>query len=190
MNNYSLGKFIIYNDKIYIINCLTDCQPDFNVPRRNIDGTLDTTFNQTGFFNYNFPGPFVSAPTYDNPTVLFKHSDSRIFIAGYTSSPSSPAEQYNGFAMVRIRDETLSNTEIDNNHFTLSPNPVHDFLNIENPNNTSIDRIMIVDILGKIVFNTNNTVNSINLENLKAGLYFVKIYNANTTECFKIIKEN
>ncbi|WP_445454771.1 T9SS type A sorting domain-containing protein [Flavobacterium sp. 25HG05S-40] len=190
-NSYSLGKFIIDNNKIYILNCLTtNCQPDFNITRRNLDGTLDTTFNQTGFYSYTFPGPFVSTPNNDEPKVLFKHSDNRIFIAGYTSSPLNTSAQYNGFAMHRIKDETLSTTEVSNNHFTLSPNPVQNILNIKSQDGISIDTITIFDVLGKIVYSGNNIQDHINVENLKDGLYFVKIKSGYINSSFKIIKRN
>lgn len=189
-NNNSTVTYVIDNDKIYIIGCLSNCQNDFNIIRRNIDGTLDNTFNQTGTYSYNFPPPNSWTTTYDSATVLVKDTNNGILIGGYTSTQFYTTAPYQGFAMLRIKDQTLSTNEVRNNHFTLSPNPVQKILNIKIPNGISIDNITIFDVLGKIVYSSNNTLDQINLENLKEGLYFVKIKSGALNDSFKIIKKN
>lgn len=189
-NNSSTVAYIIDNDKIYILGCLSTCQNDFNIIRRNIDGTLDDTFNQTGTYSYDFPPPNSFTTTYDSATVLVKDTNNAILIGGYTSAQFYTTAPYQGFAMLRIRDQTLSTNEVRNNHFTLSPNPVQKILNIKIPNSISIDNITIFDVLGKIVYSANNTLDQINLENLKEGLYFVKIKSGAINDSFKLIKKN
>lgn len=107
-NNNSTITYMIDNDKIYIIGCLSTCQNDFNIIRRNIDGTLDTTFNQTGTYSYSFPSPNSFTTTYDSATVLIKDTNNGILIGGYTAAQSYTTAPYQGFAMLRIKDETLS----------------------------------------------------------------------------------
>jgi len=189
-NNDSTVTYVIDNDKIYILGCLSICQNDFNIIRRNIDGTLDTTFNQTGTYSYSFPSPNSWTTTYDSATVLVKDANNGILIGGYTSAQFYTTAPYRGFAMLRIKDQTLSINEVSNNHFSLSPNPVQKNLNIKIPNSISIDNITIFDVLGKIVYSANNTLDQINLENLREGLYFVKIKSGAINDSFKIIKKN
>ena len=190
INNSVVTKYLVDVDKIYILDCINNCQPDFNITRRNLDGTLDATFNQTGTYSYSFPQPNSFTTTYDSASVLVKDTNDRFLIGGYTSAQFYTTAPYKGFAMLRIKDETLSNNEVSVNNFTLSPNPVHNILNIENPNGINIDNFTIFDVLGKNVYYSSNPPNKINLETLNEGLYFVKIKSGNTNHSFKIIKSN
>lgn len=190
INNSAVTKYLVDTDKIYILDCINNCQPDFNITRRNLNGTLDTTFNQTGTTSYSFPQPNSFTTTYDSSSVLIKDTNDRILIGGYTSAQFYTTAPYKGFAMLRIKDETLSNNEVRNNDFTLSPNPVRSVLNIENPNGLNIDNFTIFDVLGKIVYSANSTLDQINLEALEAGLYFVKIKSGAINDSFKVIKSN
>jgi hypothetical protein len=54
------------------------------------------------------------------------------------------------------------------------PNPANDFLNFDSNSNENID-IQIFDILGKSVLRLKNVRNSINISELKSGIYFVEI---------------
>lgn len=191
-SNYYPTKYLIDNNKIYILQCITSCtSPGFYITRRNLNGTLDTTFNQTGSYNFNFPGQASITTVNQSATTLFKHSDGKVFIGGYISRTGYTTAPNTGFAMLRIADETtLSQSGIEDNHFILSPNPVQDILTISNPDNIIIDKVVISDVLGKITMTSPGSISSIHLENLKNGLYFVKIFSAGKTECFKIIKSN
>jgi hypothetical protein len=189
-NNNSIVTYVIDSDKIYIIGCLSTCPNDFNIIRRNVDGTLDNTFNQTGTYNYDFPPPNSFTTTYDSATVLVKDVNNALLIGGYTSTQFDTTAPYRGFAMLRIQDETLSTKDLGMGRLLLSPNPVQTILNIANPNGISIDDISIYDVLGKIVYYSATPPDKINLETLKEGLYFVKINRGNTNERFKIIKRN
>lgn len=190
INNSSVTKYLIDVDKIYILDCINNCQPDFNITRRNLDGALDTTFNQTGTYSYSFPQPNSFTTTSDYSSVLTKDTNGRIFIGGYTTAQFYTTAPYSGFAMLRIVDETLSDNEVMNNDFTLSPNPVRSVLNIQNPNGLNIDNFTIFDVLGKVVYSANNTQDQVNLESLKEGVYFVKIKSGAINESYKIIKCN
>ena len=190
INNSAVTKYLVDVDKIYILDCINNCQPDFNITRRNLDGTLDTTFNQTGTYSYSFPQPNSFTTTYDSASVLIKDHNDRILIGGYTSAQLYTTAPYRGFAMLRIKDETFSNNEFRNNDFTLSPNPVRSILNIENSNDIIIDTITIFNVLGKIVYYSDKPLQKINLETLNEGLYFVKIKSGNKNGSFKIIKTN
>ncbi len=190
INSSDVTKYLVEVDKIYILDCINNCQPDFNITRRNLDGTLDTTFNQTGTYSYSFPQPNSFTTTYDSASVLIKDNNDRILIGGYTSAQLYTTAPYRGFAMLRIKDETFSNNEFRNNDFTLSPNPVRSILNIENSNDIIIDTITIFNVLGKIVYFSDKPLQKINLETLNEGFYFVKINSGNRNGSFKIIKSN
>ena len=69
------------------------------------------------------------------------------------------------------------------------PNPSSGMLNISNPNGDQIDRIVILDVLGKTVFSKTENINQINIEELNDGLYKLKAFSGNTSFLKKIIKE-
>lgn len=75
--------------------------------------------------------------------------------------------------------------------FTIYPNPVADILNITNKKQLEINSITIYNSLGqqvKTFINANNTT-SIDVSQLKTGLYFIKINSDKGSTTSKFIKE-
>lgn len=87
--------------------------------------------------------------------------------------------------------------EDDNNfdngtEFTLYPSPVADVLNIRlNYESTSRVSLKIMDMLGKIMVDLNNISSSVKVDvhNLTAGIYFVRISSATGENILKFIKQ-
>lgn len=69
---------------------------------------------------------------------------------------------------------------IQDNTFTISPNPTSDILNIELPSQYNNTLIEIENTLGQKVYKTktNSNLNTINLKNLESGIYLIKVYAA------------
>jgi aminopeptidase N len=83
-----------------------------------------------------------------------------------------------------LEDNTLSNIEIN-------PNPFEDILNIMNMSNLDFD-FTIQDIAGRIIKNgkLSNTQESIELNNLMSGMYFIKLQSeTGNIEVMKIVKK-
>lgn len=72
---------------------------------------------------------------------------------------------------------------------TISPNPVKTLLTIQIENFCIIDKILITELNGKIIFTQTQNSNTINVENLTKGLYFLEIYSGNQKMISKFIKE-
>ncbi len=70
----------------------------------------------------------------------------------------------------------------------LFPNPISNFLNIENTAER-IDKIEVFDLLGKIIAIKKIDTNQIDFTNLKKGIYFVQLYSGNTVLTKKVIKK-
>ena len=186
------GNYLVDNDKIYIIGCnnypnaTSDCPFDFNLAKRNLDGTLDLSFNQTGLYNFNFNNATSSI---DRATVLIKHTDGKIMMAGYTQNGTQTTAPNKGFAIARIGDILLNNNNFDTqNDFSLASNPVKSILNIVNVKNLIIEKISISDVLGKIVYEKRGNNAIINVEELINGIYFITIFSNDKTEFLKFIK--
>jgi len=83
----------------------------------------------------------------------------------------------------------LGLVENDNNSIGLTPNPVNSILQIISLDNSSINKIRIYEITGKLVIEKKGNVNQIDISNLTNGLYLVKIETDKGTITKKIIKE-
>lgn len=81
-------------------------------------------------------------------------------------------------------NEIIPGIDVKNNasDFILHPNPCFDFLKIEfgNKENNTISDVFIYSSIGKIVYNSKEA-DIINVQNLSAGVYFVRIIYANNT---------
>jgi len=75
------------------------------------------------------------------------------------------------------------------NNFTVYPNPTKSILMIQNNTNTKIKKIKIIDSSGKIVKEEKEQYNSINVENLPAGVYHLQILSDGKPIQKKFIKE-
>jgi hypothetical protein len=79
---------------------------------------------------------------------------------------------------------------VESNNVRLFPNPTNGIFSIE-LNNGVINSVEISDLVGKIVYTTNPSIEKINLDmaNLANGIYYVKIQSNNTFEVIKIVKQ-
>ena len=79
------------------------------------------------------------------------------------------------------------------NNFSIQPNPVTDVFNVTAKNSVAIQNIKVMDINGRIVSESNNTNSSdamqINIGELNAGVYFVKVQSELGVGTSKIIKK-
>lgn len=85
----------------------------------------------------------------------------------------------------------LSTESFFASNFSVYPNPADSVLNISNKNNTLLNQVQLTDINGRIVKNVNadgvsNT--QINIGDLNAGVYFLRITSDNGVGTAKIIK--
>ena len=83
----------------------------------------------------------------------------------------------------------LGTEDINTSEFSIYPNPTSDMLNIEG--NTQIEKVVIYDLLGRNVLETSPMVErtQINLNSLKAGVYFASIASEGKRIVRKIVKE-
>ena len=76
------------------------------------------------------------------------------------------------------------------NNIVLYPNPTRSTLNFSTPNNESVEKVSFVDILGKeIQLNSAIVNNSVSVESLSKGVYFVKFQYQGQVIVKKFVKE-
>ncbi|MCW5518323.1 choice-of-anchor B family protein [Aureitalea sp. L0-47] len=86
------------------------------------------------------------------------------------------------FGFTLVRDENLSTTDFDDSGFGLFPNPASDVLTLTSTGNP-LTSVVIYNVLGQRVAQydlNNSTSETINISNLKSGMYMVQINNEST----------
>ena len=91
----------------------------------------------------------------------------------------------NDFNISNLGINQISNT----NNVLIYPNPTSGILNISLEKNISIDKIIIIDMLGKTVLTKSTNPAFLDISSLKIGLYFAQIYSADNMFLKKIIKK-
>jgi uncharacterized protein (TIGR02145 family) len=95
-----------------------------------------------------------------------------------------------GISVRWVKSSLLGNETFNNQLFNIYPNPVKDSLTIDcvNINNIANQSYNIIDALGKVILkgNLNEGDNSINVEHLSKGIYYLKVAN---NKASKFIKE-
>jgi len=99
-------------------------------------------------------------------------ADNDFFIDNFTISDTTASTEYNNLSGV-----------------TVYPTIVNNILNIDS--DTMVDEVSIYDLLGKQVFSSNPTTDNVelNLSQLKAGVYIVRLQVENTIGTYKIVKQ-
>jgi hypothetical protein len=76
----------------------------------------------------------------------------------------------------------ISNNELENLTFI---NPVENYLNINSQ--STIDKVEIFDLLGKLVLSTSINTNNVDVRNLNKGFYLMTVYSGDKKSVKKII---
>lgn len=87
-----------------------------------------------------------------------------------------------------INNSTLSITENNIEKINLFPNPTNSHFKINA--NTIIEKVELYDVLGKQVKSFKTSQDNYNIEGLKSGIYFVKVFGNRTQQIIKLIKQN
>ncbi len=87
---------------------------------------------------------------------------------------------------VKVYQNTgLSTDDVFASRFSVYPNPSSDVLNIRT--NENVDKVELYNTLGQSIINKNTATNQININEVKAGIYLLRIYSGNKTVTKKVI---
>ncbi|MBY8962129.1 T9SS type A sorting domain-containing protein [Flavobacterium sp. D11R37] len=141
----------------------------------NLDA--DTSFGNGGFITTNFNEPVSAA------LDMKLQADGKIVLAGLSGS---------NIALARYNPSLPLSSEIvtEKERISLYPNPANDKINIALAN-TGITKYTIADTNGRTITTGQLTedINSIDIQNLENGVYFIKLNNADSDTNLKFIKE-
>ena len=91
--------------------------------------------------------------------------------------------------MVKLGPDGLATSGFVKNNINTYPNPACTLLNLQVANNTSINKIIITDLTGKIVKEQTQNTTTINVENLAQGMYILEAYSGEQKMVSKFVKE-
>ncbi|MGV6828624.1 MAG: M36 family metallopeptidase [Flavobacteriales bacterium] len=102
---------------------------------------------------------------------------------------ANAGKQNNRFVLIFV-ERVLGNDEITIKNITILPNPTSGKLNIYSPN-VVMDKIEIIDLQGRVIYSEiiETTNIEINLNNLDAAMYFIKINTSKGNLMKQIIKK-
>jgi hypothetical protein len=107
-----------------------------------------------------------------------------------SGSGRSKTESTGSFSLLGQDTATLSNQNFifENSKISIYPNPVTDFFTVSLKNNKTPSRVEVYSIIGKKLFQIENT-NKVNTQELPKGIYILKVYDDQNIYSNKIIKE-
>ncbi|WP_178990723.1 T9SS type A sorting domain-containing protein [Winogradskyella schleiferi] len=133
------------------------------------DGT-NTIVKRTDFFSADYIGELI--PSIQIPSL--------VAVAG----------EFNGTAQIYVRalsDISLSTSDFEISNFSIYPNPTNTgSVSISSTNSEAIN-VQVFDILGKQVKNQTLTNNTLDVANLKSGVYILKITQDNASTTKKLV---
>lgn len=154
------GKIFLVRSKV-----IANYDYGYSICRFNSNGTIDSTFNNTGYFDLNI------SPGNDYVQCINIQSDGKLLLSG-----SSRTTLAANFTIVRIINPTIGIENITiRDDFKFYPNPFHDELNIKSEEEV-LSEIIIYDITGQTVFSKlyNSKETSLSL-NIPKGTYICDI---------------
>jgi ligand-binding sensor domain-containing protein len=164
-------------------SCLLDCQTTSLALDVNADIWIGAQqeCNSGGLLNFSECNSYLTSNSElpDNSILSLNIDDNGIKWIG----------TFNG--LVKLDNQSLSTNE---NNFDLTiqfyPNPVNNYINLRIQDKLIDSMFSIFEINGKIIKKgkLNSNLNTINLEELSKGVYFLKIEKDDLTQTIKIIK--
>lgn len=185
---YGVNDIIIQSDGKIVaggINYYYNSKMLNNFMRFNPDGSIDSTFNPgSGFNGNNESYAAKSTIFYINSLSLFPNGN--LLVGGnfyyYNQINSSH------LVLLKGGELDLSNQSVNQKKINLYPNPTRNYLNLSG--NLADFGYAIFDLTGKkLIENRKNESNSIDVQSLSKGVYFIKVTTNEREFIEKFIKE-
>ena len=167
-NNQHNMKKILITTILLIMGLYLSAQ---NLYVQNIDDGAQTEFGLTNNLKVTFANRIMSVVTTQT-----------------TSPQTFPLTNVQNLSFVPNTTTSIALTTNDN-RIRLFSNPVKDELIIVNSGQCFVENVEIVDLSGRIVISLKSLEASINVSNLHAGIYFVKIKTNRGVVTEKFIKK-
>ena len=173
--------------------------PDFNAAPDDYESELIELENVT-FVEGDGVATFATGQNYtlsDGTNTTVKRTDfygadyiGEIIPSTQLVSVTGVAGEYQGTSQIYVRslsDMSLSVNQLDSNSFNVYPNPTNTgFVNITS-SSSDVLQASVFDILGKQVIDSKVMNNQLNVSNLNAGVYILKLTQNNASITKKLV---
>ncbi|MGV1011066.1 MAG: T9SS type A sorting domain-containing protein [Flavobacterium sp.] len=151
-------------------------------------GTSSQTFS-TGNTLANLVVTGTNIQWYSSSTSSTPLANTTLLVNGTTYYASQTLNGCEGTRLAVTVQVQLGIADFNTIKISYSPNPVTNFLDVKS--NEILKSVSIMNALGQIVYfkNFNNTDLQLDLANLSAGSYFIKVQSDEKQNIFKIIKK-
>jgi hypothetical protein len=152
--------------------------------------SLNTSLEKLWVSNNNLNFMDLRNGNYENLTLLRINSNPNLTciyvddVAYYNTNWSDAIDATSTYVVDEAACSSLALNELTDNMLTIYPNPTKGLVNVKGEN---IQKIEIIDILGRIVNSTENNI--IDLSVHEKGNYFLKIYTDESVRIAKILLE-
>ncbi|MFD2434034.1 BspA family leucine-rich repeat surface protein [Mesonia maritima] len=205
-NDVTVGDFIEGDARIYfdfnapIITNMTSTEiidniilpptVDFIGDKTNIDKDVAVSFtdlssNSPTSWEWTFDGGTPNTSSQQNPTVTYQQEGTYSVTLKATNTGGSNILTKSNYIEVK---QLSVKTEL-NKQITIYPNPTKNILNIEIKNHQEIEKIKVYNIEGVTLQIIQENRKQLNVENLSAGIYFIKITTDRGVVTKRLIKE-
>ncbi len=166
--NFNKGIFITSTGYLYVTNAHEIEKIDIN----NSAASLDFVGSQTTYQD-----------TFNGTPYLANFRD--VVLIGNTLYMTLEEQG----KVLTLTNATLEASNFSKENIKIYPNPTNSILNLDLSNEIEVDKVVIIDITGKIVLQQNQNLVQINVEKLEKGLYIIEVYSQNNKFTSKFIKE-
>lgn len=83
----------------------------------------------------------------------------------------------------------IEKTPVNNDSFSIYPNPVNDILHIQSSTNQVIDKIVITELTGKKILEQKGNNKQLNVQQLQQGMYLLQVFSEGKSSQSKFIKQ-
>lgn len=161
------------NGKIIITGKLNSNPNNYKGPiRLNSNGSVDSS--------YNIVGGGQGAQIYNH----ISQPDGKVIIVGNFLYFNTLDRIY----IARIGVDDLNVSSYESKKIKIYPNPTNSILNLQN-NNINLSKIIITDLMGKIILTQNHNTTQLNVEKLACGVYIIEAFSGQERFAIKFVKE-
>ena len=150
---------------------------------------VSTTGTAVADFVQISTGAFTTTPNINWAEYTYNLAASYDGLPVYVGIKCTSPDMF-GFAIddFSVSAVTLATNDFFKGNFSVYPNPATTVLNIANRNNLEITSAQITDVNGRVVSQVNGTVAQINIADLTAGVYFLKVTSAQGVGTTRVVK--
>jgi len=129
---------------------------------------------------------------WDQANSIQQTADFGYIVAGFSNSYDGDITVKFGdydFWVVKLAADPLANDTFKEKLFKVYPNPTQGVLYLQTLSTNCIDKIIITDIMGKVILEQTTNTNQVNVEKLANGLYIIQGFSGKEQFTSKFVKE-